>query len=282
VITGKTALYGILGHPVGHSRSPVMQTAAFAELGLDAVYVPLPVSPERLREGVQGAHALGFHGLNVTVPHKEGVVPLCEGVDAVAKEFGAVNTLRRTPHGWEGFNTDAPACLALLEAAGVGHGARALLVGSGGAARAGAWALARLGATVRVAARRLEKAREVADAVAHRAAAGVPVPSAIGWDDLEPECRAADVVVNATSIGLPGRQPAEIPGLSLRREQVALDFVYGDTAFVREARAAGARVVTGEQILVRQGALAFTLWTGRPAPEAVMTAAVHRAPEKTP
>ncbi len=150
MINGKTALYGILGHPVGHSRSPAMQNAAFAEVGLDAVYVPLPVAPERLAEGVAGAHALGFHGLNVTVPHKEAVVPLCGTVDAVAKEFGAVNTLRRTPRGWEGFNTDAPACLALLEAAGVGHGARALLVGSGGAARAGAWALARLGAMVRV------------------------------------------------------------------------------------------------------------------------------------
>jgi shikimate dehydrogenase len=282
VITGKTALYGILGHPVGHSRSPAMQNAAFAELGLDAVYVPLPVPPERLAEGVAGAHALGFHGLNVTVPHKEGVVPLCRSVDPVASEFGAVNTLRRAAQGWEGFNTDAPACLALLEAAGVGTGARALLVGSGGAARAGAWALARLGAAVRIAARRTEKASEVAAAVAPRAAAGVPAPAPVPWDALAAECRAADVVVNATSIGLAGRHPAELAGLSFRPEQVALDFVYGDTAFVRAARAGGARVVTGEQILVRQGALAFTLWTGRPAPEAVMTAAVHGAPEKTP
>jgi shikimate dehydrogenase len=282
VITGKTSLYGILGHPVGHSRSPVMQNAAFAELGLDAAYVPLPLPPERLAEGVAGAHAVGFQGLNVTVPHKEGVVALCLSVDPVAKEFGAVNTLRRAPSGWEGFNTDAPACLAMLEAAGVGGGARALLIGSGGAARAGAWALARLGTAVRVAARRLDKAREVADAAAPRAAAGVPLPSAVTWDDLAAECRAADVIVNATSIGLAGRVPDAIPGVAFRREQVALDFVYGDTAFVRAARAAGARVVTGEQILVRQGALAFTLWTGRPAPEAVMTAAVLGAPGKKP
>jgi shikimate dehydrogenase len=282
VITGRTAIFGILGHPVGHSRSPAMQNAAFADAGLDAVYVPLPLPPERLAEGVAGAWALGFQGLNVTVPHKEGVVALCASVDPVAAEFGAVNTLRRAARGWEGFNTDAPACLALLEAAGVGPGARALLVGSGGAARAGAWALARLGAAVRIAARRIEKAREVGAAVAARAAPGVPAPAPVAWEDLAAECRAADVVVNATSVGLAGHAAAELPGIAFRREQVALDFVYGDTAFVRAARAAGARVVTGEHILVRQGALAFTLWTGRPAPEAVMTSAVLGRPEKKP
>jgi shikimate dehydrogenase len=279
VITGKTALYGVLGHPIGHSRSPEMQNAAFAELGIDALYVALPAPPERLGDAVAGAHALGFQGLNVTVPHKEGALALCATVDPVAGEIGAVNTLRRAAQGWEGFNTDAPACLALLEAAGVGRGAGALLVGAGGAARAAGWALVRAGAALRVAARRPDQAREVAEALAPLAAAGAPKPCAVPWDELAAECRAADVVVNATSIGLAGK-PAELPGVAFRREQVAVDFVYGDTAFVRAARAAGARLVTGEQLLVRQGALAFTLWTGRPAPEAVMTAAVARTPGK--
>ena len=281
MITGKTALYGVLGHPIGHSRSPEMQNAAFAELGIDALYVALPAPPERLGDAVAGAHALGFQGLNVTVPHKEGALALCATVDPAAKEIGAVNTLRRAAQGWEGFNTDAPACLALLEAAGVGRGARALLVGAGGAARAAGWALMRAGAALRVAARRPDRAREVAEALAARAAAAATKPCAVPWDELAAECRAADVVVNATSIGLAGK-PAELPGVAFRREQVAVDFVYGDTAFVRAARAAGARLVTGEQLLVRQGALAFTLWTGRPAPEAVMTAAVARTPGKKP
>jgi len=279
VITGRTALYGVLGHPIGHSRSPEMQNAAFAELGIDAVYVALPAPPERLGDAVAGAHALGFQGLNVTVPHKEGALALCATVDPVAGEIGAVNTLRRAAQGWEGFNTDAPACLALLEAAGVGRGAGALLVGAGGAARAAGWALIRAGAALRVAARRPDRAREVAEALALRAAAGATKPCAVPWDELAAECRAADVVVNGTSVGLAGK-PAELPGVAFRREQVAVDFVYGDTAFVRAARAAGARLVTGEQLLVRQGALAFTLWTGRPAPEAVMTAAVARTPGK--
>jgi shikimate dehydrogenase len=277
MITGRTALYGVLGHPVSHSRSPEMQNAAFAAAGLDAAYVALPVPPDRLAEAVAGAHALGFLGLNVTVPHKQAAAALCATVDGIAGDVGAVNTLRRSAQGWEGFNTDAPACLTLLEAAGVGRGARALLVGAGGAARAAAWALVRAGAAVRIAARRPEAARELATAFGPAAARGVAIPQAARWDDLAAESDAADVVVNGTSIGLAGH-PREIPGVRLRKGQVAVDFVYGDTALARAARAAGARLVTGEQLLVRQGALAFTLWTGRPAPEAAMAAVVPHPP----
>jgi shikimate dehydrogenase len=272
VITGRTVLYGVLGHPVSHSRSPEMQNAAFAELAIDAVYVALPVPPDGLAEALKGAHALGFQGLNVTVPHKQRAAAGCVALDPVAEEVGAVNTLRRTAGGWEGHNTDAPACLSLLEAAGVGKGSRALLVGAGGAARAAGWALLRLGAELRVSARRLEAASELVhqlEPVAARGARPLPVP----WGDLAAEGDAADVVVNGTSVGLAGHE-TRLPALRLREGQVALDFVYGETDFARSAQAAGARLVTGEQILVRQGALAFTLWTGRPAPEAVMTAAL--------
>jgi shikimate dehydrogenase len=281
VITGRTALFGVLGHPVSHSRSPEMQNAAFAHAGLDAVYVALPVAPEGLRDAVAGAHALGFQGLNVTVPHKQAAALHCATVDATAAQVGAVNTLRRAAQGWEGFNTDAPACLALLEAAGVGRGARALLVGAGGAARAAAWALVRAGAALRIAARRPGAAREVASAFAPGTLAGVAIPQAVAWDDVASECAAADVVVNGTSIGLGGHPPA-LPGVRLRRGQVVVDFVYGETELARMARAEGARLVTGEQLLVRQGALAFTLWTGRPAPEAIMAAAVQAHPLASP
>lgn len=279
MITGRTALYGVIGHPVAHSRSPEMQNAAFAAAGLDGAYVALPVAPERLAEALAGAHALGFHGLNVTVPHKQAALALCATVDPAARAVGAVNTLRRAPGGWEGFNTDAPATLALLEAAGVARGARALLVGAGGAARAAAWALVRAGAELRIAARRPEQARSLAEAFAPGTAAGVPIPRTVPLDDLAAESGAAGVVVNATSVGLPGHE-ATLPALRLRKGQVAVDFVYGDTDLARLAREVGARLVTGEQILVRQGALAFTIWTGRPAPEVAMAAALARAQEK--
>ncbi|HYG66516.1 MAG TPA: shikimate dehydrogenase [Anaeromyxobacteraceae bacterium] len=268
-MSGTTLLYGVLGAPIAHTRSPAMHNAAFAHHGLDAVYVALPVEPDGLADAIRGAHALGFRGVNVTVPHKQAVARLVAPLDPVASETGAVNTLVRRADGWEGHNMDAPACLELLEAAGVRAGARALLAGAGGVARAAAWALKRLGAEVVVAARREVQGAELAQEVG---------AAAVSFARLAEESERADVIVNATPIGL---APAGIGGarldLRFRAGQVALDAVYGDTAFVREARAAGARVVTGEALLVRQGALAFNLWTGRAAPEAEMLAAVERA-----
>jgi shikimate dehydrogenase len=272
VISGRTAVYAVIGDPVAHSLSPAMHNAAYAAVGLDAVYVALPVEPARLPEALRGAHALGVRGLNVTVPHKQGAAAACATLDRIAGEVGAVNVLRRTEAGWEGFNTDAPACLSLLAGAGVAPGARALLVGAGGAARAAAWALVRAGAEVRIAARRTEAAAELADAL--RSALGDAARAeTVEWEDVEEESGKADVVANGTSIGLAGHD-GRLPPLRLRAGQVVLDFVYGETELVRTAAAAGARLVTGEQILVRQGALAFTLWTGRPAPEATMAAAI--------
>jgi shikimate dehydrogenase len=276
VISGRTALYGVVGHPVTHSLSPAMHNAAFAALGLEAAYLALPVEPERLFEALRGAHALGFQGLNVTVPHKRRAAEICLSLDPVARLVGAVNTLRRVPDGYEGFNTDAPATLALLEAAGVRPGARALLLGAGGAARAGVWALLKAGAAVRVAARRPAAAAELCRALS----AAVPGPrlGPVGISEAAAEADRCQVVVNATSIGLPGRAgDGAMPPFRFRPGQVAVDFVYGDTGFARAAWEAGCTLVTGEQILVRQGALAFALWTGQPAPEAAMAAALRTA-----
>jgi shikimate dehydrogenase len=272
VITGRTALYGVLGNPVRHSRSPQMQAAAFEHLGLDATYVALPVEPERLPAAVAGAHALGFQGLNVTVPHKRAVVALCEAVDPVAREVGAVNTLRRTERGWEGFNTDAAACLMLLREEGLRPGAPALLAGAGGAARAAAWALVRAGAVLRIAARRADAAERLAAELGPLAGPETPAPVAVPWGALEAEADAAEAVVNGTTVGL---HPEDAPlPLRVRAGQLVADFVYGDTPLARAARDAGARLVSGERILVRQGALSFALWTGRAAPEALMAAAI--------
>jgi shikimate dehydrogenase len=271
VISGHTLVYAVVGQPVSHSLSPAMHNAAYASLGMDAVYVALPVEPAGLADALRGAHALGIRGLNVTVPHKQGAAAACTVLDRVAAEVGAANTLRRAADGGEGFNTDAPACLALLEAAGLGAGAHALLLGAGGAARAAGWALARAGAGVRIAARRSGAAGALADHL--RAVVQGARAEAVPWESAGSESARADAIVNGTSVGLAG-QEGRLPALRLRRGQVVLDFVYGETELARAARSAGARLVTGEQVLVRQGALAFTLWTGRPAPEAVMAAAI--------
>lgn len=274
MISGRTALYGVLGHPITHSLSPAMQNAAFGECGRDAVYVALPVHPERLSEALRGAHALGFQGLNVTVPHKLRAAEVCQRLDATAEICGAANTLRRTDTGWEGFNTDAPACRDLIQGAGLRRGGRALLLGAGGAALAGAWALLEVGGAVTVAA----LPASTAEALCRRMAAAFPGAklATVPWEEAARVGEGADAIVNATSIGLEGNL-AGMPPFRLRAGQIVVDFVYGDTDFSRKAREAGAALVTGEQILVRQGALAFTLWTGQPAPEAAMAAALRSA-----
>jgi shikimate dehydrogenase len=274
VIGGRTALYGIVGWPVGHSLSPAMQNAAFAFHQLDAAYLAMPVVPAALETALRGAHALGFQGLNVTIPHKQAAAALCQQLDAVATACGAANTLRRAEAGWEGFNTDATALAQLLDGAGVRAGAVVLLIGAGGAARAAGWAALKVGARLRVTARRAEQAEALCLALAGSVGPGAPGPERVAWGELAEASRAARVVVNGTSAGLHGH-PASLPGLGFHAGQVALDMVYGATLFTHDAAAAGAQVVRGEELLVRQGALAFNLWTGQPAPEAVMVAALH-------
>jgi len=273
MITGKTPVYAVLGWPVGHSRSPAMQNAAFDAAGVDAVYVALQVAPGDLEAAVRGAFALGLRGLNLTVPHKEAVVPLCAELDLVASRVGAVNTLSRLDGGWAGHNTDAPAVRGLLTEAGVGPGSKGLVLGAGGAARAAAWAFLQLGAEVAVAARRPEAAAALCRDLAR--ALGQPDASArvVPWDETATAAIHADAVVNATSVGL-AANAGRLPPLAWRTGQVALDFVYGDTAFGRSARDAGVAFVGGEQVLVRQGELAFRVWLGRSAPPGVMARAV--------
>jgi len=275
MISGRTTPFAVIGSPVDHSLSPAMQNAAFAAAGVDGVFVALPVAPDELEAALRGARALGFGGMNVTVPHKEAVVPLCAALDEVAAQVGAVNVLARHARGWAGFNTDAPAVRGLLTDAGIGPGSRALVLGAGGASRAVVWALIAMGANVRLAARR----GEAADAMARDVIRALGCPEGtvrpVEWESVAPEAIQADVIVNATTVGLSNHQ-GELPALAWRTGQVALDFVYGDTAFARAARGNGARLVTGEQVLVRQGALAFRIWLGRAASEDVMAKAIGR------
>ncbi len=289
MISARTSLYGVVGWPVAHSRSPEMQNAAFAAAGLEAVYVALPVEPARVAEALRGAYALGFQGLNVTVPHKREALAAAASADEVARAVGAANTLRRGPDGWIASNTDASACVALLGAAGVKPGQRALLLGAGGAARAALWALAQLGLEVTISARRDEKATELAaggsrpsspsrdgspSAASGEGRGGGGPVAVLSWTEARRDSASFDAVVNATSIGLHQGGPCPVP---LRSGQVVLDFVYGDTPFARAAEEAGAVLVSGEEVLLRQGALAFEIWTGRPAPEAAMRSALDGA-----
>jgi shikimate dehydrogenase len=267
---------GVLGWPVAHSRSPAMHRAAFAELGLaDWSYQLLPVAPLLLAEAVRGLGPAGFVGANVTIPHKEAALGLADAASAGARAIGAANTLSFGADGTiTAENTDAPGLLDALS--GVGRdpaGARALVLGAGGSARAAVWALREAGADVAVWNRTPDRARRLAGELGVRAV-----------DRAAP----AEILVNCTAVGLDTcTTGAEASFTSLPLDADALveyaclvDLVYSDrpTALVRAARERGLDTVDGLEILVCQGARSFTTWTGRGAPLAAMRRGARRAP----
>jgi len=268
----------LLGWPVSHSRSPAMHEAAAAHLGLPLRYRALAVEPDHLDEVVLGLGGAGIRGANVTVPHKRAVLPHCDVLTDEARLVGAVNTLtwERGDDGvvLEGHNTDAIGlAAALAEAVGPLDDVPVLLVGTGGAARAAAVALARCGARVTVTGRDPQACAEVLDVLTAADRSG---RSAVGMVDLledaalRPAVEAATVVINATSVGLAGDHLPEALE-ELEPHQTAYDLVYGvDTPFIAAAWDAGAAAHDGFGMLVHQAAAAFARWTGVPAPLAVM------------
>jgi shikimate dehydrogenase len=256
-----SALAGVLGFPVRHSRSPAMMNAAFRELGLDWRYLMLPLPPERFEEAVRALPGSRYRGANVTIPHKVAAHGLAGELSDAAREIGAVNTLSfREDGGISGDNTDAG---GLLDAIGEPVSGTALVLGAGGAARAAAWALAQAGAEVTVWSRTPEHAAELA------ADLGVGHSERPGPSEL---------MVNATSVGL--RAGDTLDGLPLVDARLVVDLVYGAevTPVVRWAEERGARVVDGLEVLVRQGARSLALWTGEEPPVEVMRRAVLQPP----
>ena len=268
----------LLGWPVAHSRSPAMHSAAAAHLGLPLRYRALPVAPEHLDEVVVALGAAGIRGANVTVPHKLAVMAHCTTLTEESRLVGAVNTLTWEPGGaLEGHNTDAVGLsAALAEDVGDLHGARVLLVGTGGAARAAAVALTRAGARITVAGRDPRGCAAVLDVVTATDQVGGGAAGIVDLlDDAALTAAVADarMVMNATSLGLAGEH-LPTPLETLRSDQVAYDLVYGhDTPFVTAGRDAGAQAHDGLGMLVHQAAAAFERWSGFPPPVGVMRAA---------
>jgi shikimate dehydrogenase len=260
VLNGPPARLGVVGWPVAHSRSPAMQNAALAALGLQGWrYQRLPIPPELFAESVRALPAAGFHGVNVTVPHKHAALELADTATDAARAIGAANTLTFSEGAVHADNTDAPGLIGALPTPVAGR--TALVLGAGGSARAAAWALRDAGAArVAVLNRTTARAQELA------ADLGVDVADAI-----EP----ADVLVNCTTIGLHDHDAAPLDLSRLADYGTVVDLVYreGGTALTRAALAAGLPSVDGLEILVAQGARSLALWTGRDAPHDVMRAA---------
>lgn len=282
---GETTLLGIFGWPVAHSRSPAMHHAAARALGLNVAYLPFPVAPAHLGDAVRGVRALGLRGVNVTLPHKEQVMAHLDQVHPDARAIGAVNTIVHEADGTlHGENTDAPGLVRSLEEAGVPlDGARVLVLGAGGAARAAVVGLARHGAAeVVVVARRAEQARSLAKELNPVVAGCARGLGSTDTDAVRDAYRGTTLLVQATSATLHGRPDAQafadaLPLELLPDDARVVDLVYQprETTVMARAAARGLVCVDGLGMLVHQGALAFTRWTGHEAPAAVMRAALE-------
>ncbi len=271
MITASTRVAAVIGSPVRHSLSPALHNAAFAQLGIDWVYLAFEVAPGRATAALDAMRALGIAGLSVTMPHKEAVAAAVDVLDPAARLLRSVNTVVAQPDGsLVGHSTDGDGLVASLTAAGVAvAGSTACVLGGGGAARAICEALARAGAAQVVVVNRTPAAAEVAAALA------VSNGAVVGSVGVIRDIGAADIVINATSVGMGTRELPCDPSL-LRAGQVVADIVYHprETELLRAARALGAVTVEGLGMLVHQAALQQQLWHGAMPDVAVMTAAV--------
>ncbi len=274
-IEGDTKVYAVMGHPIAHSLSPAMHNAAFAECGLNGVYVPFDVPPDQLLGVLESMQAMGVGGVNLTVPLKEVAFEGLTSLDDSATHLGAVNTVEFTPAGMIGHNTDGYGFVrAVRESLDLDiAGKDVMIVGLGGSGRAIAITLADGGAAViRLANRTTSKADLVAAEI-QALSPGVRVEVVGGGVEAWAEAsRASDLVVNCTSLGMNPGEPSVLPASAFRDGQAAIDLIYmtPDTAFTTEAQAGGARAVNGLGMLLHQGARAFEIWTGCEAPVEVM------------
>lgn len=278
MISGRTRIAAVLGDPIEHSLSPAMHNAGFAALGIDAAYVAFRVRPPELAAAVRGLRALNVLGFNITVPHKERIVRLLDAVGVSAQRTGAVNTVVARQGALHGENTDVVGFQRALEEAGADlANATVVLIGAGGAARA---ALAAFAASrvrrVTLANRTPARARRLQRDFAP-AGLDIDVMSLDGLNDPA-RLAGAQLIVNSSSLGLKGEPFAPVAYAAAPREALFFEMIpKAATSFLVGARQARRRGVDGSGMLLHQGAAAFELWTGQPAPIEVMRKALQRA-----
>jgi shikimate dehydrogenase len=272
-ITGRTTICGLIGDPVGHSLSPHLHNAAFRSLSMDYVYVPFEVKKKDLKKAVDGIRSLNIRGVNVTMPHKEEVMRFIDELDPDAEKIGAVNTLVNNGGIVRGYNTDAEGYLnSLLERNIDPQGKNVIMFGSGGAAKAIAFILMRRGALLTIVNRTKSRAQCISNDLL-KAIGRKPEILDLMDIALARRIRFADIVINATNVGMnPNLHNSLIDISLLRKNMVVSDIVYvpAETRLLRDAQKAGAVTVSGIDMLVWQAALAFEKWTGLKAPVDIM------------
>ena len=284
-ISGTTRVVALLGYPVAHSLSPAMHNAAFVAAGLDYCYLALEVSPEKIEAAIHGVRALNFAGINVTVPLKEAVLPLLDDLTEEARAIGAVNTAANLTGRWIGTNTDAAGFRQLLKLNGLyKSGMKAVVMGAGGAARAIVYVLGQVAREVVVFNRNVDRAEGLLISLA-------PYKQSQRWEAmplqkelLVAELREADLLVNATSVGMhPGDLECPLPdGVTIPSSCGVVDAVYNPpkTRLLELAERCGTKGINGYDMLLYQAVEAFKFWTGIEPDVRAMDAAL-RPPSKS-
>lgn len=276
-ISGTTKICGIIGDPVEHTLSPAMHNAAFKALRLDFVYVTFKVDREELRNAISGVRSLGIHGLNVTMPHKNAVVNYLDDLDSTAKFIGAVNTVLNANGRLMGFNTDGVGALKALKENGViPTGKKLVLLGAGGAANAIAFQAVQEVEELVILNRTVEKAEKLAEDLGKKFNKWV-VGNSLSASHIKEELKDSDILINATSVGMyPNIEQSPVHPELLRPDLCVMDIVYNplETKLAKDAKTSGAKVISGVEMLIYQGAASFEIWTNKHAPIKTMKRAI--------
>jgi shikimate dehydrogenase len=267
-VSGKTKIIGIFGYPIEHTLSPLMHNAAFNALGLDICYVAFKVSPAELSHAIKAIQSLNMLGVNITVPHKESVIPLLGKVDEEAYFIGAVNTIVNSEGTLIGYNTDGKGFISSLAEEGISiDGKEILTIGAGGASRAISYYLSEKASKLSLYDINKPKAEKlVSDLNKIR-------KNVFLLDHIE-DINEPQIIINATPLGLKPDDPLPLNPDFINSDMVICDLIYKDTKFLQEAKKKGARTLDGSGMLLWQGALAFELWTGIKPPIDVMRQAL--------
>ncbi|MBD2530687.1 shikimate dehydrogenase [Nostoc flagelliforme FACHB-838] len=283
LITGKTKLLGVIGHPVEHSLSPVMHNAAIAQLGLDYVYLPFPIEPENLEVAIAGFAAVGVVGFSVTIPHKQAIIPLLSEITPLAQTIGAVNTVSRQNNKWVGTNTDIQGFIAPLQTTYKQDWSQkvAVILGNGGAARAVVAGCIQLGfAQIHVVGRNMQRLQEFRNSWSNSTLA--EKFQVHQWEELPKLIPQANLLVNTTPIGMYPKineSPLSVEEIAnLPTGAIAYDLIYipKPTQFLQQAEKQGAIAIDGLEMLVQQGVAALKIWLQQEAlPVEVMRQALQ-------
>ncbi len=279
-ITGKTKVTGIIGYPLTYTLSPLMHNRAFKVCGLNYKYLAFVVEKGHLKSAIDGIRALNIKGVNVTMPHKEAVIPLLDGMSKEAKVIGAVNVINNEDGRLIGYNTDAEGFMSSLKEEGFNPaGKQAIIIGTGGGAKAVAVALAQAGVkSIAVVGGSIEKSQAIKDRIID-ITRNILVKPLTFESNLADIFQIGDLIVNATPVGMAesgGLLPVPLELIKKRHFIYDLVYIPQETVLIKEARRKGARAVNGIGMLVHQAALAFEIWTGTSAPVEEMRQALIR------